>query len=69
MPGLRGRDDTHAMHKILQLGGIFSAIVLIAFGIGAIATGIDGKSTVQDNLKQEQFAMQLINQFDSIFKR
>lgn len=22
-----------------------------------------------DNLKQEQFAMQLINQFDSIFKR
>lgn len=54
MPGLRGCDDTHAMRKILELGGIFSAIVLIAFGIGAIATGIDGKSTVQDNLKQEQ---------------
>ena len=42
------------MRKILELGGIFSAIVLIAFGIGAIATGIDGRSTVKDNLKQEQ---------------
>ena len=42
------------MRKILELGGIFSALVLIAFGIGAIATGIDGRSTVKDNLKQEQ---------------
>ena len=42
------------MRKILELGGIFSAIVLIAFGIGAIATGIDGRSTVKDNLQQEQ---------------
>jgi hypothetical protein len=42
------------MRKILELGGVFSAIVLIAFGIGAIATGIDGRSTVKDNLQQEQ---------------
>ncbi len=42
------------MRKILELGGIFSAIVLIAFGIGAIATGIDGRNTVKDNLSQEQ---------------
>ena len=42
------------MRKILELGGIFAAIVLIAFGIGAIATGIDGRSTVKDNLQQEQ---------------
>lgn len=54
MLGRCWHDDTPAMRKILELGGIFSAIVLIAFGIGAIATGIDGKSTVQDNLKQEQ---------------
>ena len=42
------------MRKILELGGIVSAVVLIAFGIGAIITGLDGRSTVQDNLKQEQ---------------
>ena len=42
------------MRKILELGGIFAAIVLIAFGIGAIATGINGRSTVKDTLQQEQ---------------
>jgi len=42
------------MRKILELGGVFSAIVLIAFGIGAIATGINGRSTVKDTLQQEQ---------------
>ncbi len=42
------------MRKILELGGMLAAVVLIAFGIGAIATGIDGRSTVKDNLKQEQ---------------
>ena len=54
MPGLSVRDETPGMRKILELGGIFSAIVLIAFGIGAIATGINGRSTVKDNLNQEQ---------------
>ena len=56
------------MRKVLELGGMLAAVVLIAFGIGAIATGIDGRSTVKDNLKQEQFALQLIAQFDYIFK-
>jgi len=42
------------MRKILEMGGVFAAIVLIAFGIGAIATGINGRSTVKDNLQQEQ---------------
>jgi hypothetical protein len=42
------------MRKVLEVGGILAAIVLIAFGIGAIAIGIDGKNTVADNLKQEQ---------------
>ena len=41
------------MRKILEFGGLLAALVLIAFGIGAIATGLDGKSTVADNLKQE----------------
>ena len=42
------------MRKALEVGGILAAIVLIAFGIGAIVTGIDGKNTVSDNLKLEQ---------------
>ena len=34
------------MRKVLEVGGILAAVVLIAFGIGAIIIGIDGKSTV-----------------------
>jgi len=42
------------MRRVLELGGIVAAAILIAFGIGAIVTGVDGRSTVKDNLKQEQ---------------
>lgn len=42
------------MRRILELGGMVAAVVLIAFGIGAMANGLDGRSTVADNLKQEQ---------------
>jgi len=42
------------MRKILELGGILAAVVLIVFGIGAIVIGLDGRSTVKDNLEQEQ---------------
>lgn len=42
------------MRKILELGGVVAAIVLIAFGIGAIVTGLNGRSTVKDTLTQEQ---------------
>ena len=42
------------MRKVLELGGILAAIVLIAFGVGAIVVGISGRSTVKDNLAQEQ---------------
>jgi F0F1-type ATP synthase membrane subunit c/vacuolar-type H+-ATPase subunit K len=41
------------MHKLFQIGGFVSAAVLIAFGIGAIVMGVNGRSTVQDSLKQE----------------
>jgi hypothetical protein len=41
------------MRKLLQIGGFVSAAVLVAFGIGAIVMGFDGRSTVQDSLKQE----------------
>ena len=40
--------------KFLEYGGWIAGIVLIAFGVGAIAIGVDGRSTVRDSLKQEQ---------------
>ena len=40
--------------KLFEYGGIAASVVLIAFGIGSIAIGAWGISTVRDNLKQEQ---------------
>jgi hypothetical protein len=42
------------MRKIFEIGGLVAAVVLIGFGVIAIAMGIGGRSTVQDSLKQEQ---------------
>jgi hypothetical protein len=42
------------MRKYFEFGGIAAAVILIAFGIGALVLGIDGRSTVRDSLKQEQ---------------
>jgi hypothetical protein len=42
------------MRKALEIGGVVAAVVLIAFGIGAIVMGLNGRSTVNDSLKQEQ---------------
>ena len=42
------------MRKLFQYGGIAASIVLIAFGIGAIYMGIDGRSMVRSDLAQEQ---------------
>jgi hypothetical protein len=42
------------VRKGLEVGGVIAAIVLIAFGVAAIAMGIDGGSTVEDNLAREQ---------------
>jgi hypothetical protein len=40
--------------RVFEYGGIAASIVLIAFGIAAIVLGVNGRSTVQSNLKQEQ---------------
>ncbi len=40
--------------KFTEWGGIAAGIVLIAFGIGAIWMGIDGRQTVRDSLAAEQ---------------
>jgi len=42
------------MSRFFQYGGIAASIVLIAFGIGAIYMGIDGRSTVRSDLAREQ---------------
>src|SRR3954465_5410877 len=42
------------MRKLFQYGGIAASVVLIAFGIGAVYMGIDGRSTVRSDLAREQ---------------
>jgi hypothetical protein len=42
------------MRKLFQYGGIAASIVLIAFGIGALYMGIDGRGYVRDNLASEK---------------
>jgi hypothetical protein len=41
------------MRTIFRYGGVAASIVLIALGIGAIVVGSNGRSTVNDSLKQE----------------
>src|SRR3954467_3251425 len=41
-------------NKLFQYAGIAASIVLIAFGLGAIYMGIDGRSTVRSDLAREQ---------------
>jgi hypothetical protein len=42
------------MRKMLEIGGLIAAVVLIAFGAVAVYMGNQGHSTVQSSLKQEQ---------------
>ncbi len=42
------------MRKFFEIGGVFAAVILIAFGITAIVMGANGRDTVQKNLTQEQ---------------
>ena len=38
------------MKKWFGIGGIVAGLVLVAFGIGAIAMSVDGRNTVRDSL-------------------
>jgi hypothetical protein len=42
------------MSKFFKYGGILASIVLIAFGVGSIYTGVDGRDRVQSDLAREQ---------------
>ncbi len=39
--------------KIFEYGGIAAGVILIAFGVASLVLAINGRSTVQDSLKQE----------------
>jgi hypothetical protein len=40
--------------KLFEYAGVAASVVLIAFGIGAVVAGSAGRSTVRDNLANEQ---------------
>ena len=40
--------------RMLEWGGLAASVVLIIFGAAALYMGLDGRSTVQDSLKQKQ---------------
>jgi hypothetical protein len=42
------------MRRLLEYGGYAAAVVLVAFGIGALVLSVNGKSTVKDSLSQEK---------------
>jgi len=42
------------MRRVLEIGGIVAAAVLIAFGIASIVIALNGRSTISDNLKTQQ---------------
>ena len=41
------------MRRVFEYGGFIAAVVLIGFGIGAVAMGWNARGTVQDTLAQE----------------
>jgi hypothetical protein len=50
-----GRDGRESeMRKILEIGGVVAAAVLIGFGVVALVLGVNGRSTVRDSIKQEK---------------
>jgi hypothetical protein len=42
------------MRKLLEIGGLLAAVVLIGFGVAAIVIGANGQSTVHDNLVEQK---------------
>jgi hypothetical protein len=42
------------MRKLIEIGGVLTAVVLVGFGVVAIAMGFSGGRTVSSSLKQEQ---------------
>jgi hypothetical protein len=45
---------SEAMRKTFEIGGLIAAVILIAFGAGALVMSVQGRDTVRDSLKLEQ---------------
>lgn len=41
------------MKKVIQWGGVAASVILIAFGIGALAIGLQGRSEVRSDVSRE----------------
>jgi F0F1-type ATP synthase membrane subunit c/vacuolar-type H+-ATPase subunit K len=54
MDGTRPERKERKMRKVLEIGGIVAAAVLIAFGIASIVMASSGRDTVSANLKTQQ---------------
>jgi len=39
--------------RILEIGGVVAGVVMIAFGVGSLALGVNARQTVGDELKKE----------------
>ena len=42
------------MRRLFEWGGVIAGVILIAFGIGAIYMGVDGRKTVRDALSEQK---------------
>lgn len=42
------------MRKLFEVGGVISGLVLIAFGVGAIALGVNARSEVRDAIAEQK---------------
>src|SRR5215208_5657793 len=51
---LKNPQQGGVMSKFFKYGGLVASIVLIAFGVGAIYTGFDGRDRVQTDLAREK---------------
>ncbi len=42
------------MRKAMEIGGVFAAVVLVAFGVASIVVGASGQSTVNEKLREQK---------------
>jgi hypothetical protein len=42
------------MRKLFEIGGVIAGVVLIAFGVAAIAMGVKGRNTVRDAIAEQK---------------
>ena len=53
MGPVKSNGEKDHMQRLTRYGGIIARVILIAFGIGAVYSGIDGRNYVRDNLAAE----------------